>query len=348
MTDGASPAPAEGEVLSIYEAASLLGKRREEGPKETAGEDVAQRAPAAPEPSGDDPEAVETETSPDETAVATDDAASEPPIDPPRTWPKAQKEIFATLPRETQLKLVEIESARDREIQKGLKANAEREKTLEAERQAIKAQQQQYETTLPQLAQLLSAQHASEFGDIKTLADAEAMLKKDPPRYMRWQLSQQKIAAARAEAQKLNASKQAEARKWFDSFVAEQDAKFLEAAPEYADPEKVQKLQAANIETLTEIGFSQAELEELMLGRKPLLARDHRVQLLVRDATKWRQAQKAAAAAKAKPTPPVTRPGVAPDKGASKVASLKEAQQKLARTGKAEDAVALLRAKRAS
>lgn len=346
MTDGA-PAPAEGEVLSIYEAAERLGRPKEPAPTNSGDDVAAQRAPADPEPSGDDPEAAAATEPPGETTEA-DDAASEPPVDPPRHWRKAEKELFATLPRENQLALIENERARDREIQKGIQANTEREKALEAERQAAEKARQQYEAALPQITQLLAAQHQSEFADIKTLADAEKLLQANPSRYMKWELSQKKVAAAQAEASQLAQARQAEAAKWYDQFVRTEDARFIEAAPEYGDPAKAEKLQLAAVETLTEIGFSEDELTALMKGQRPLHARDHRVQLLVRDATRWRQAQKAAATAKARTVPPVTRPGTAPDKGAAKVQALQEAQKQLARTGRTEDAVALLRAKRAS
>lgn len=342
MIDGA-PAPAEGAELSIYQAAELVGKPRPEDP----GDRAAPSAPAAREPSGDVPDYVEAETPPDETAEATEDEAGEPPIDPPRSWKKAEKERFQTLPRETQQWLVENESVRDREIQRGLQANAERERALTAERQAAQQARQQYEAALPQITQLLTAQHASEFGDIRTMADAEQLLKVNPPRYMRWQLSVQKAEAARNEAAQMAQAQQAKASEWYEGFINEQDSRFLETNPDYADPVRAEKLQRAAVETLTDIGFARDELEALMMGRKPLHARDHRVQLLVHKAARWDQAQKAAANAKAKSTPPVTRPGTAPDKGGAKVAAFRDAQQKLARSGRPEDAVALLRAQRA-
>lgn len=355
MTDAATGAP-EGEALSsIYKAAEQSGsvndavalmRAKREAP--IPGDDAAQRAPAEQESAVDEAaDATPPDAEAHGEAEGEIDPVGEPPIDPPRSWTKKDKETFNALPRETQQRLLDIDRARELEVRKGQNEVAEQRKAAEAAQKAAEQAKQQYEAALPQVAQLLATQHQSEFADIKTLADAEKLLKADPPRYMRWQLSQTKLAAAQGEAARQAQAQQAEAVKWYEGFVKAQDAKFIEAVPDYGDPVKAERLQKAAVETLTEIGFDEGELEDLMRGRKPLHARDHRVQLLVHKAAKWDQAQKAAATAKAKATPPVTRPGVAPDKGASKVAQVTEAQKQLARTGRVDDAVALLRAKRA-
>jgi hypothetical protein len=53
------------------------------------------------------------------------------------------------------------------------------------------------------------------------------------------------------------------------------------------------------------------------------------VQLLIRDATLWREAQAKAKAAQAKPVPPVQRPGVAQPKGAAQHAQIENLAQQL-------------------
>lgn len=358
MSDVAA-APAGGEALSsIYQAAAESGSEKDavalmrakrEAPAPIPGDDAAQRAPAARESADDETaDAAPPDVEAQGETESDVDPVSEPPLDAPRSWPKKDRETFNALPRETQQRLLDIDRARELEVRKGQNEVAEQRKAAEAERQAAEKVKQQYETALPQIAQLISAQHASEFGDIKTLADAEKLLQTNPSRYMRWELSQKKAAAAQSEAQSMAQAKQAEAAKWYEGFVKEQDARFIEAVPDYADPVKSSRLQKAAVETLTDLGFSEGELQALMRGEKPLHARDHRVQLLVHKAAKWDAAQKARATAQAKPTPPVLRSGTAPDKGAAQAGRLVEAQKQLARTGSDKDAVALLRAKRAS
>ena len=72
------------------------------------------------------------------------------------------------------------------------------------------------------------------------------------------------------------------------------------------------------------------------------------MQLLIRDATLWRDAQAKAKAAAAKPVPPVQRPGVSQPKGAAQEAQVQALTTKLEKSGSLKDAAALLRAKRAA
>ena len=80
-------------------------------------------------------------------------------------------------------------------------------------------------------------------------------------------------------------------------------------------------------------------------GHKELSLRDHRLQLLIRDATLWREAQAKAKAAAVKPVPPVQRPGAATPRQGTDEARL---TQRLEQTGSLRDAAALVRARRAA
>jgi hypothetical protein len=82
--------------------------------------------------------------------------------------------------------------------------------------------------------------------------------------------------------------------------------------------------------------------------------RDHRVQLLVRDAILWREAKaKAKSRRAAKPLPPVQRPGASQPKGAAQEGAAQDAlvqnlSKKLEASGSLKDAAALLRARHAA
>ena len=77
------------------------------------------------------------------------------------------------------------------------------------------------------------------------------------------------------------------------------------------DETKAAELQKQALAVLGDLGFDEAELIPLWNGHKELSLRDHRLQLLIRDATLWREAQAKARAAAVKPVPPVQRPGAA-------------------------------------
>lgn len=339
--------------FNASQAAAVLANRRSkevaaEAPKNTEQKAVERPKEAAPAqesaPKGEDTE--QPEAAPGETE-GEDDGAGEPPIDPPRTWPKAEKEVFKTLPRETQQRLVEIDKARDSEIQKGLRENAERERALEVQRQAMEQARTQYEERLPAIQQKLQSEIQQKFGDIKSRADLANLARTNPARYVEFQALIADAQAATAEAQQVEARKRQEAEAWFETFTADEDRKFLEAAPEFADPKKADALRREAAELLIDKGFTEQEINDLWSGRKPALVRDHRFQLIIRDAMRYRAAQKAIPNAKAAPTQPSVKPGIPPSKGERQTSNIQTLQQKLARTGKPQDAVELLRAKRA-
>ena len=81
-------------------------------------------------------------------------------------------------------------------------------------------------------------------------------------------------------------------------------------------------------------------------GRARLPLRDHRMALLVHDATRYRQAQQKAKDAAAKPVPPVQRPGVAQPRGAAQDAKIQALAKQLETSGSLKDAAALIAARR--
>ena len=188
---------------------------------------------------------------------------------------------------------------------------------------------QQYEAMLPQLFVALHEQQAGEFGDIKTLADAERVAREDWPRYMKWDLAQKRIASTQqrlAEAQQRQILEQLQR---FTQFAKRQDELFIEKVPEFADAGKKAELQGKAVGALRDLGFDEAELAASWHGQKDLSLRDHRVQLLVRDAALWREAEQKAKAAVARPVPPVQRPGVSQPRGAAQDAVIQGLNKQL-------------------
>jgi len=340
MTDGAAPAAATDTSLSFEAAVGLMNGPRpeEENPPATAEEPGAAEQESAPD--GDDAEPQEAPGD----AEATDEA-DEPPVKPPRTWTAAEKEAFASLPREHQQAIVDRESERDRYYQRGLQEAAAKAREASSREQAAEQARQQYEAALPQLYQQFAAQFQTEFQDIKTWDDVSNMRQNDPMRYMAWQEAREKGNALQKQATEAQQRQQQEtAQRWVEYVNAETQA-FTEKAPEFANPETATKAQAQAREVLVDLGFSEGELAAMWEQGQPLSLRDHRVMLLVRDAMKYRAAQKAAKTAAKKPVPPVQRPGTASSKGEGQAVDLKILDQKLSRSGRIEDAVALLTAR---
>jgi hypothetical protein len=282
-----------------------------------------QESPVTPE------DGAPQDAAPAEATESPAEPAELPPIEPPRSWSKDEKERFTSLPRDTQAYLAERETERDREIRRTQNEAAEKLKGLNVKEQAVEQARQQYESALPQLLQTLQDQTAGAFSDVKTIADVEKMAREDWPRYLQWDLQQKKIAATHQELQAAQQRQQTERAQKFSEFAKKEDALFEEKVPDLRDPEKAEKLRKSAVALLESIGFTNAELGASWSGEKDIPLRDHRMQLLIHDAMQWREAQAKAKAAVTRPVPPVQRPGVAPAKNAGAMADIQRLQQQL-------------------
>jgi hypothetical protein len=275
-----------------------------------------------------------------------DDRAEVPPIEPPRSWTKEDKELFKGLPRETQERLAERERSRESDFLRRQNEAADKLRGLSVKEQAVDQAKRQYEAALPVLLQTLQQQQAGEFADVKSIADIDRLAREDWPRYVLWDAQQKKIAAVQ---QQVNAalSRQAQAAQHhWSSFAQQQDALFLEKAPELGEKGQMAKVAETAAGMLKDLGFNDQELSDLWNGRQGLSLRDHRVQLMLRDGVRYRDAQAAAKSAAARPVPQVQRPGAAPPRNAEADARLSALNSRLEQSGTLKDAAALLVAQR--
>ncbi len=319
-------APADGEA---HDAAAAHRSAEREG--EDAHQESADEAGTA------------QETGPGETQG---DDQAEPPIAPPRSWTKEDKELFKHLPRETQERLAERERSREADFLRRQNEATERLKGLDARQQDVANARAQYEQALPLLLQELQAQHQGEFAGVQTVADLERLAREDWPRYVLWDAQQKKIAAVQ---QHLQAAQQRqaheEAQRW-TAFARDEDAKFMEKAPEFADTDVLAKATRGAVELLKDLGFSDGELGALWSGQDKVSLRDHRLQLLLRDGVKYREAQAKAKAAQQRSVPNVQRPGPAPARDAAADDRVRSLNDRLTTSGTLRDAAALLVAQR--
>ena len=332
-------------ALSLLDAArSLTDTRRKDNAQEQPGE---AREAATPEPESA-PQGADTaqETGPGETQVDDGAAEQQPPIDPPRSWTKEDKELFRGLPRETQERLADRERSRERDFLHRQTEAAEKLKGLTAQQQAAETARQQYEQTLPLLLEQLQGGVQGEFADIRTVDDVERMAREDWPRFNAWQARQMKIAAVQEQIKAAKDRESQETQTKWQSFVAEQDALFAEKAPDLADKAKAAKAAEAAGKMLNDLGFTDKELGQLYFQGDKISFRDHRMQLLIRDALRYREAREGVKTATVRPVPNVQRPGTVQPRGAADDERVKTLDARLTQTGSAKDAAALLAARR--
>jgi hypothetical protein len=332
--------------ISPRDAGRALAARRVElrsKPKEPDAP-AAVSAVEPPQELAETPSAAPEEV-PGETTQAAEPAEL-PPIEPPRSWTKDEKDRFKSYPRELQAYLSEREQERDRDIRQRQNEAAEKLKGLTAKEQEVEKARQQYEQALPALLQTLQEQQAGQFSDIKSMADVQKLAADDPFRYLQWQAHQQNVAAVQNEIRASQDRQAKDHQSQWATFAQTEDKKFADKVPELADPAQKTKLQEAALGALKDVGFSESELGAAWNGQASLSLRDHRVQLLIRDAVRFREAQEKLKTVTAKPVPPVQRPGVAPPKGAAESQNLKALSNKLDQTGNAKDAARLIAERR--
>lgn len=343
----------QGEALSVREAMGMLAPPEERAPPKQTKQPVEQAAPeedeSAPVDEADESAEEADAAAPDDEQEPRgeeegDDTPEEAPIAPPRSLSKAEKAVFAALPREHQEVWAARERARDLDISQRQNKLAEQQKAFEAKSQEAEQARKQYEDALPQLLQVIQAQANAEFPDIKSWDDLRALAEKDPVRYNRYQVLSAQAQAVTQENEASSQRKQAELLKQFQAFTAAEAAKFLESAPEFNDPKKGPALRAEVRTYLEDAGFAPDEQKALWDG-KPMSAHDHRFQTLVYKAMRFDKAQKAVKTAE-RPKQPAQQPGTARTKGEAQSAQLATLSQKLDRSGSRADALRLMRAQR--
>lgn len=340
--------PSDSKATSLHDLARSLTdarKKRDETPAALAPEKAAE---AAPTKSAEKADAAPPKEVSGETQEDAPEAQDEPKLrDLPRSWTKDQHEHWAKLDPAVQDFLIEQDSKANAAVRRSLNEAAEKLKGLTAKEQAVEQARQHYEQALPTLQATLQSQLSGQFSDIKTMADVEKMALEDWPRYIQWDAAQKKLAAVAQEAQAAKHRQDTDAQQKLSAFTAEQDKLFIERAPEFADKAVSAKAQDAAIKTLQDIGFTDAELGASWNGTEKFSLRDHRMQLLIRDAYRYREAMAKAKAPEPKPVPQVQRPGVSRPRGAADADRVEALSSKLDKTGSIKDAAALLRARRA-
>ena len=356
MSDTNAPAGGELDAAPILGAPNLdLGS---EYSVEQAVEAIEKRNQPAESAEGEAPATAETESAekadagPEEVPGETtsEDAAEQlPPIEAPRSWTKEDKELFNSLPRETQERVAERERSRESDFLRRQNEAAESKKALDAEMEQAKQARNQYEAKQAAYTKTLEDALQAEFGDIQTMLDVRKMQAEDPFRFQQWQLRQMELAQAQSEKQANEQRTNHEKLSKRQAYEAEQSKALAELVPDMADPKKAADMRDRAVKMLTtDLGLSTEQLQRWMsddIGHEILA--NAGIQKLIADRLKLNEIKAAPPKAMPKPVPAVQKPGVAPPKGAAAAESVQALRNKLAGTGSVEDAFALYQAKRA-
>jgi hypothetical protein len=208
---------------------------------------------------------------------------------------------------------------------------------LAQQRKAIEAQQQEVSQKDAIYSQLLPKMEATLKGELENEPDWSALYEADPIAYVRekdiWNEKKQKLQAVQAESQRLQQESAMAQQQKLQQFVEYGNQQLLEQIPEWQDNEVASKEKMAIRDYgVNVLGYTPQEMDSVYDYRVLLGLRNAWLQHKTVQATKVKPTEKKAAARTARPgtsnVPKSTTP-------------VKKARQKLAKTGKVQDAAKL-------
>ena len=191
-------------------------------------------------------------------------------------------------------------------------------------------QRQDYSTKLSELNQMMSVAQQQLNAEINS-ADLEKLYEEDPTEAARIEHRLKK------KQEKLNQAMQKtqlEQKKQFDGFLQDQQRKLVQKMPEFSNPEKASQLKTSMKSTLNSYGFNDQEIAQVY---------DHRIVMLVNDAMKFRNMQKAKPNMAKKISKPgkVFSSGVKQSKADINLKTRKDKLSRLRKSGSTKDAASI-------
>jgi hypothetical protein len=224
------------------------------------------------------------------------------------------------------------------ELQKGYSRTEDytrKTQALAQERKAAQAELEQVRTERAQYAQLLGALQ-EQLQQSQQPLDMDRLREEDPIEWVRQREMQrennEKMLAIQSEQQRINQAEQVVKQQQMQAFLQSQKEQLLTVVPQLSDPKFAQAEKGRWIEAGKSIGFSEQELNGI---------NDHRVLLALKTIADYNgMVAKRKQVSSDRPKAKTVRPGVAPRKNQS--SAVKQAQQRLARSGNAKDAASLI------
>ena len=203
---------------------------------------------------------------------------------------------------------------------------SQQRKTIEQKQSELEQRDAIYSQLLPKMEAQLNSALGEE-------PDWNALYEDDPVGYVRqqqvWNEQKQKLDAVQAEQQRLQQESFVEQQKLIQQQVEEGQTKLLEVIPEWQNQEVANKEKAEIASYATEVlGYTQEEINSVYDWRALLGLRKAWLSDKIAETVKKKPTQKAPAR--------VARPGTANKR--KSVAPVKRAKQRLAKSGKVQDA----------
>ena len=233
---------------------------------------------------------------------------------------------------ETEVTLEELQNgySRQRDYTRKTQELAQQRKAIEAQQKEVSQKDEIYSQLLPKMEATLK-------GELENEPDWNALYEADPIAYVRekdiWNEKKQKLKAVQAESQRIQQESQMKQQQQIQQFVEYGQQQLLEHIPEWQDNEVASKEKMAIRDYgVNVLGYTPQQMDSVYDYRVLLGLRNAWLYHKTQQATKVKPTEKKAAARTARPgtsnVPKSTTP-------------VKKAKQKLAKTGKVQDAAKL-------
>ena len=233
---------------------------------------------------------------------------------------------------DTEVTLEELQNgySRQRDYTRKTQELAQQRKAIEAQQQEVSQKDAIYSQLLPKMESTLK-------GELENEPDWSALYEADPIAYVRekdiWNEKKQKLQAVQAESQRLQQESHVVQQQKLQQFLQYGQQQLLEQIPEWQDNETASKEKMSIRDYgVNVLGYTPQEMDSVYDYRVLLGLRNAWLQHKTQQATKVKPTEKKAAARTA-------RPGTSNVPKSSTPA--KRAHQKLAKTGKVQDAAKL-------
>ena len=303
-----------------------------------------QQAIEAVEDSEDTTESLEATTSEDETLPEADDQSDEDGAEDEEATDNAEDED-EDASNEDQLVTVRIDGE-DKQIPleealRGYQRHSDYSRKMNEvvqDRKALEAEYEQVKTERAQYAELLGALQQQVQAAVSQEPNWEALYASDPLEYVRqkdlWREQKERLAAVAEEQQRLAQLQMQDRAEAISNLVRENQARLIEANPEWKDSKMWERDRAAIREYGMKLGFSEEELAQ---------AYDHRAVMALYKAMKYdsimaKRPQPQGRANAPKVAGAGTPASAPPTRAKSAVTN---AKKRLAQSGKLGDAAAL-------
>ncbi len=322
MTNNAKPTGLQTDMQEAEQSfeSFLTPEEQPENEIEQASEDVVVEEEVI-----EDDEIVEDEVEEDAEELQEDQVEEEESEQPQLYTIKVDGE-------DTQVTLEELQNgySRQRDYTRKTQELAEQRKAIEAQQQEVSQKDAIYSQLLPRMEATLK-------GELENEPDWNTLYEADPIAYVRekdvWNEKKQKLQAVQAEAQRVQQESQVEQQKKLQQFVEYGNKQLLDQIPEWQDNEVASKEKMSIRDYgVNVLGYTPQEMDSVYDYRVLLGLRNAWLQHKTQQATKVKPTEKKAAARTARPgtsnVPKSTTP-------------VKKAKQRLAKTGKVQDAAKL-------